>query len=126
MVLLNLSLTDPKIIEKIDESDPSILCSVCRTKISERKFLVPIKDGTPYHTFTNPHGFSFNILTVMYAEMVEIVSEEYSEFSWFPGYSWAIIACSACKEHLGWIFRSPDREPGTFYGLIRDKLFYSE
>jgi cereblon len=126
MVLLNLSLTDPATIEKIKESDPSFLCAICKTKISEKKYLVSINDGTPYHSFTNPHGFSFNILTVIYCEMIELVSAEYSEHTWFPDYSWAIIACSHCGEHIGWRFSALEKKPHIFYALIRDKLIIME
>lgn len=27
-----------------------------------------------------------------------------SEDSWFPGYSWTIVYCNRCFDHLGWLF----------------------
>jgi hypothetical protein len=43
--------------------------------------------------------------------------------SWFPGYSWSIVACSACDgpKHLGWRFEPITAAAGPgFYALIVD------
>jgi cereblon len=125
MVLLNISLTDPKVIETIDGNDEAFLCAVCKTKISEKKYLTSIQGDSPYRTFTNPHGFEFKILTVLYCEMILDLSGEYNDFTWFSGYAWAIIGCSSCREHIGWRYVSTEKEPHAFYGLIRDKLIIS-
>mmetsp|Transcript_19748 Transcript_19748/g.27723 ORF Transcript_19748/g.27723 Transcript_19748/m.27723 type:complete len:211 (-) Transcript_19748:147-779(-) len=39
--------------------------------------------------------------------------------SWFPGYSWAPVVCTSCKQvtHLGWKFTSKSGRD-SFYGLI--------
>ena len=125
MVLLDLSLTDPKIIAELSEGEEAFLCYVCKSKITEKKFLINVSEGTPFHTFSNPYGFSFRVMTVSYAEMVKITSEPELENTWFPGYSWAIIQCQGCMEHLGWKYTSSDKEPANFYGFIRDKLVLS-
>jgi cereblon len=125
MVLLNMSLTDPKIIETVNGNDDAFLCAVCNTKISEKKYLASISGSSPYHTFKNPHGFEFKILTVVYCEMVSDMSGEFTEYSWFPGYAWTILGCASCGEHLGWKYVASEKDPHTFYGLIRDKLIIS-
>lgn len=125
-VLLDLSLTDPKAIEYITEEDEAFLCFLCKVKITEKKYLVSISGDTPYHTLTNPYGFSYNIMTVSYCEMVRESSGPVTEHSWFKGYAWSILTCAGCSEHLGWRFTSvKDSQPGSFYGLIRDKLILS-
>lgn len=125
MVLLNLSLADPKIIDELSEGEEAFLCYVCKTKITEKKYLVNISGDTPFHIFSNPYGFSFKVMTVSYAEMVKITSEPEIENTWFPGYSWAVLQCQVCMEHLGWKYTSKEKTPATFYGLIRDKLVLS-
>ena len=40
-------------------------------------------------------------------------------FSWFPGYSWQVIVCSTCYNHIGWEFVAVDNDlrPRRFFGL---------
>jgi cereblon len=125
MVLLDLSLTDPKILEKTTEGEEAFLCFLCKTKITEKKFLISISDGTPFHSFTNPYGIAFNVMTVSYCEMVVEASERVLEHTWFPGYDWSILICANCREHLGWKYHSSDQQPSNFYALIRGKLIMS-
>ena len=125
-VLLDLSLTDPKTIEEITEGDEAFLCFLCKVKITEKKYIVTVSGGTPYHTFTNPYGFFYNVMTVSYCEMVRESSDPVLEHSWFPGYAWSILTCIGCSEHLGWRFTSAGKnQPSSFYCLIRDKLILS-
>jgi cereblon len=125
-VLLDLSLTDPKIIEEITEGEEAFLCYLCKTKITEKKYIIKVSGNTPYHSFINPYGFSYNVITVSYCEMVREDSVPVSEHTWFPGYAWRILSCAHCSEHLGWRFISvKEKIPTSFYGLIRDKLISS-
>ncbi|MBN2532058.1 MAG: hypothetical protein JXB88_04155 [Spirochaetales bacterium] len=125
LVVLDLSLTDPKIIEELSEGEEAFLCFLCKVKITEKKYVTSVSGGTPYHTFTNPYGFSYNVMTVSYCEMVREVSEPVLEHTWFPGYAWSILGCQNCSEHLGWRFSSAKQKPQSFYCLIRDKLILS-
>ncbi|MBN1411438.1 MAG: hypothetical protein JW969_11390 [Spirochaetales bacterium] len=124
MVLLDLSLTDPKIITDADENDGKVVCVRCKTSISDKKYMITVTGDSPFHTFTNPHGFSFNIITFGYCENVMEVSEPVGEYSWFPGYLWSILACRECHEHLGWRFSGDVGEVNQFFGLIREKLIF--
>jgi cereblon len=125
-VLLDLSLTDPKIIEDVAGGDEAFLCSLCKVKISEKKYIISVSGDTPYHSFTNPYGFSYNVITLSYCEMVREDSNPVAEYSWFPGYAWTVLSCAGCSEHLGWRFTSiEEKTPASFYGLIRDKLILS-
>ena len=125
MVLLNISLTDPKLIEELSPGKEVFLCAVCKTKITEKQYIISIKDNTPYHAFTNPYGIAYNVMTVSYSEMVLSVTGPTLEHTWFAGYAWEVIVCAECREHLGWKFSSGTQKPGNFYGLIRDKLIVS-
>jgi len=125
MILLDLSLTDPKIIEELSKGKEAFLCYLCKVKITEKKYIISVSGGTPYHTFTNPYGFSYNVMTVSFCEMIRESTGPVLEHTWFPGYTWSILSCASCSEHLGWRFASPDRQPASFYGLIRDKLILS-
>lgn len=74
-------------------------------------------------TFTNPHGFSFEVLTLDGVRNVTAVGPPTAEFSWFPGYAWSIVHCGGCGSHLGWAFDTIDGgEPRTFHGLLRDRI----
>ncbi|MBN1699230.1 MAG: hypothetical protein JW881_17045 [Spirochaetales bacterium] len=125
MVLLDLHLTDPELHQNTIDGDEAFLCLMCKTKITEKKYLITAGGGTPFLAFTNPYGIAFNVMTVSYCEMVMEASERISEHTWFPGYAWTILVCAECREHLGWAYHSSDRNPSHFYALIRDKLILS-
>ena len=40
-------------------------------------------------------------------------------FSWFPGWTWQIAECAACREHMGWIYRCAGEQ---FHGLVLARL----
>jgi hypothetical protein len=42
-----------------------------------------------------------------------------AEWSWFRGYAWQVVLCSACASHLGWRYTGQN---DGFYGLILDRL----
>jgi len=125
LVLLDLSLTDPKVIEELSEGEEAFLCYLCKVKITEKRYIISVSGGTPYHTMTNPFGFSYNVMTVSFCEMVREATEPVIEHTWFPGYAWSILCCANCSEHLGWRYTSAKQQPSSFYGLIRDKLILS-
>ena len=95
-----------------------ICCAKCHAFITQAKNAIAV-EGQHQHRVTNPMGTTFNIGTYSKAEC-KVESETVSEYSWFAGYAWRIIACPECSQHIGWSYekgRSPD-----FYGLIVDKL----
>ena len=47
------------------------------------------------------------------------VGEPSTYWSWFAGYSWQVELCSACREHLGWLFRN---EGHAFHCFVLDRL----
>jgi len=76
-------------------------------------------DGSHEHQCVNPHGLSFHIGCFGWVTGCRVVGAPSAEWSWFPPCRWQIELCGGCREHLGWLFRSADRE---FHGLILDRL----
>lgn len=76
-------------------------------------------DGAHEHTFANPAGFQFRIGCFSRATGCGTVGEPSTYWSWFPGHSWQVEHCTACGEHLGWLFRA---DLQGFHGLILDRL----
>lgn len=109
-----------ELLEK--EESYNYLCRACKTVIAEERFLLGVNGETYEHTFTNPHGYTFNIYTFSECQSIVDASLPSFEYTWFPGYSWIIITCAVCLEHLGWRFESAQHEPSIFFALIKDKL----
>lgn len=45
-----------------------------------------------------------------------------TEYSWFEGYSWTIMNCKDCGDHMGWKFKSHKLEPAKFFGINRKAI----
>ncbi|MGK5095357.1 cereblon family protein [Deltaproteobacteria bacterium TL4] len=107
--------------EQFKHQKRKFLCKICQTVISEEKYLLVTHGETPYHTFRNPLGLVFNIVTLSYCEALCPVSTPTSEETWFSGFTWTIECCVVCREHLGWCFEGTS-EPYRFYGLVYNRL----
>jgi hypothetical protein len=94
-----------------------IRCRLCGEHITDTKQSIN-HNGGHIHYETNPEGYSFRFATYREAPGCIAVGVASFEHSWFNGYSWRIVVCNACGEHLGWLFSGKSR----FYGLIIDKL----
>jgi hypothetical protein len=70
------------------------------------------------HTFFNPAGIVYEIGCFRNAPGCMTYGPPSLEFAWFSGYSWQVVCCRSCQEHLGWIFYADDE----FFGLIINKL----
>jgi hypothetical protein len=53
-------------------------------------------------------------------------NERSSEDSWFDGYTWSIITCNSCYDHLGWRFDAEQNTsvPNHFFGFRRGSLVF--
>ncbi|KAI6214320.1 hypothetical protein M3Y94_00253600 [Aphelenchoides besseyi] len=69
--------------------------------------------------FVNEFGHQHDFFTVLRIQNIKAISNPVSEYSWFEGYTWTIIACKDCNVHVGWKFRSETKRPSTFYGVLR-------
>lgn len=96
----------------------TILCKNCNNLVTYTHQAIQINSQHTY-TFTNPAGIYFQIgcfaTTVGCLETVEPTIE----YTWFPGFEWAVSVCSVCLVHLGWRYYSGMK---SFYGLILERL----
>jgi len=95
-----------------------LVCVRCGHTVTSRAAARAVA-GAHEHTFANPHGFVFRIGCFRRAPGCVTTSQPTREFSWFPAYAWQVAICSACAQHLGWLFRSDD---DAFHALILDRL----
>lgn len=92
-------------------------CAACGLRITTESARFEMS-GAHQHTFVNPHGHVFQIGCFRHAPGCAPHGAASNFFSWFPGYAWRVVVCSACKVHLGWSFGVP----ADFWGLILDRL----
>lgn len=107
-------------VEKSEDRNP-LICAVCGERITSIRERVEM-NGTHAHTFTNPHGLTFDIGCFRSAPGCKPVGEATEAWTWFRGYAWRVAVCGGCGAHLGWGYEPAD--PGTrgFFGLILDRL----
>ncbi len=104
--------------EQDDADDPELRCSLCDQPVTRAAAAID-KAGAHEHTFVNPGGFVHRVRCFVAAHGVAELGAPESAFSWFPGYSWQILVCARCREHIGWLFRCAD---DRFYGLVATRL----
>ena len=105
----------------IVDDERKIFCVYCNNLITKQNYQIK-KNQSHKHTFPNPHGIVFEIGCFKEAPGCTVLKESSNEFSWFSGYSWRIVICSSCLNHLGWLFTS---NSNSFFGLILEKLYYN-
>jgi hypothetical protein len=101
-------------------AEDNIFCRSCGqaiTKASERIQM----SGSHRHTFTNPHGFTFEIGCFRTADGCVCVGPATAEHTWFAGFMWRIAVCASCRIHMGWRFTAAD-PAAAFNGLILNRL----
>lgn len=103
--------------ETDNEQSRALLCRICLLPITTRKQRIE-KEGKHLHTFFNPAGIVYEIGCFRNAPGCRTYGPLSSEFAWFTGYSWQVVCCCSCQEHLGWRFLKDDE----FFGLIVKKL----
>jgi hypothetical protein len=109
----------PTIRAREERRDPrDLLCKTCRSRITHEDHGIEVNGGHE-HTFVNPGGFLHRIGCFAVATHVAQVGRPETAFSWFPGFSWQIVACKTCRTHLGWIYRCAGDH---FTGLLLDEL----
>ena len=105
--------------ERPASDEPKVLaCRCCFEPITTEADRLEV-GGALEHTFMNPHGFCFRIGCFARAQALASEGDWSDEWSWFPPCAWQVQQCARCHQHLGWLFRSPERR---FYGLVLDRL----
>lgn len=97
-------------------------CAACEIPISKEKYLCCVGLDSPFHSFVNPAGFYFDVITFSECHSLIDVPGATFQHTWFPGYAWQIVGCAKCRQHLGWRFESAKKMPRRFYGLIKNRL----
>ncbi len=100
------------------DSSAKLRCSACERVITDAAHAIE-RGGAHAHTFANPHGIVHHLRCFARASGVIATSAPSSEFTWFPGFTWQILACRTCRTFIGWRYRCA---ADTFYGLLRDRL----
>jgi hypothetical protein len=72
----------------------------------------------------NPHGNTFEVVTLRKADFFLLNSSKSLQDTWFPNYKWTIGLCPHCMVHIGWYFESITGQDG-FFAIILDKLLNS-
>ncbi len=107
-------------IQTFEQEQEIIVCAFCNHYIADPSDQIQVNQSFR-HTFANPHGYIFEIGCFSDASGCKSTSISSNDFSWFIGYSWEIVVCSQCSNHLGWFFSS---STDSFYGLILEKLIF--
>jgi hypothetical protein len=105
------------------EKGQAYRCAGCGTIVTYSDAVLRI-NGSTNHSFLNPAGLRCNFTTFSDCQNVSVYDHLYVEHSWFPGYGWRFLFCSACHQHLGWkydVVRSALR-PAEFFGLLFDAV----
>lgn len=95
------------------------VCRHCGNKITQPRHILLVNQ-TYRHSFANPSGIVYEILSFVNAMGCKMIGAPSYEFTWFPGHSWCITLCSGCWVHLGWFFS--DQDGKGFFGLITEKI----
>ncbi len=106
--------------ENSTQDEKIIVCASCNYHITDPSKQIVV-DQSFNHIFANPHGHVFEIGCFSQARGCVSSSISSNEFSWFVGFSWQIVICRYCSNHLGWVFSS---DTNRFFGLILDKLIF--
>ncbi|MEF2145950.1 MAG: cereblon family protein [Desulfovibrionaceae bacterium] len=96
-----------------------LVCRACGRRITRTDARIRV-NGLHHHVFCNPHGIVYELGCFAFAAGCLPSSPAVEDFSWFPGYSWQIVSCAGCADHLGWRYTS--RTGQGFYGLILERL----
>lgn len=132
LALLELSTVERlrsilQIVARAECEDSMIHCKTCTTQVSQssQMFSVGGAEGT-IGAYVNEHGCVHQTITLRKVKEEEVwyTGDPQTKDSWFPGYSWTIMSCGFCGDHLGWKFVKVARtepknlsRPDCFYGL---------
>lgn len=97
---------------------PELVCATCARRITHDDHRIEV-GGAHEHTFVNPGGHVHHLGCFGVATGLAYLGPTETAFSWFPGFTWQLASCGACRTHLGWIFRCAG---DSFHGLLLDQL----
>jgi len=123
----------------------------CRKDVTWVYELDVLELPTWCYSATNAHDHRFDVVRVLPTGLnrsLAVEGKPTAEFSWFPGFAWAMAHCCHCNRHLGWAFypeasqEHRDRDPSepseqnaevpvpaselAFFGLVLTKMRESQ
>jgi len=96
----------------------ALACARCGARITDDEARIEVC-GLHRHTARNPGGYEYVVCCFAAAGNVRVVTNESSEWSWFPGWRWQVEHCEGCDEQLGWRYVQKD---GSFHGFVEERL----
>jgi hypothetical protein len=101
-----------------EQGGARVVCASCGAYVAETSARTEV-NGAHEHAFINPAGLIFRVGCFAEAPGVRAVGEDSEHWTWFAGFAWAAVLCSACHEHLGWCYRNAS---AAFVALILDRV----
>jgi hypothetical protein len=132
------------------KNEDEIKCSICNHSITNSNLLIEqaslnslttkfdfrFNKNILIHTFKNPNGVKFQVITSKKANLT-CEENEFEEYSFFKSFKWRICYCPVCGTHHGWQFSPNDKlcekvknnndktqckEMKKFYGIVTTRL----
>jgi hypothetical protein len=103
------------------EERKSFVCRLCEQEITDGGRMFCMRAASPIQVFPNPFGHMRVIITFKDARNVRVTGDPTGDFTWFANYTWRVVYCATCGNHLGWLFEG-DQDPKSFFALLRDEL----
>merc|ERR1712071_718992 len=138
-IIQNLPLEDGQRLQLLSINNPNqrlraelsilqqcqiLCCRECDHAVARQTDVFSMSKEGPQGAYVNPFGHVHETLTVHKADGIKVITPPSTEFSCFPGYSWAITECAYCRNHMGWLFTATKShlQPEKFWGLCRGSL----
>ncbi len=111
-------------INLLENTRQTIACGQCGVKLCTTDDVVVMSTQGSTGNFVNPQGHVHHLMTTLKCSQSRLVSPPETAHSYFPGYSWTIMACAQCYNMLGWRFDAVDQKltQKWFYALVRDNV----
>ena len=113
------------------ERHATLNCRQCDSELADlRSVFVARGTRSALGTYVNPNDYVHSIVTLREVRNFDALSQPTFDHTWFPHYAWVIVVCSACFEHIGWVYLlDPALQPKEgqlqqFFGLRRDAVRY--
>ena len=111
------NLVDIDIEPKVPGKHKKLICHICQAVITDDTCRINIL-GSNDHYRINPAGITYYFECFREAPGCDVLGTSTEEYTWFSNYKWQLAMCKECREHLGWLFKGPDR----FFALIKGKV----
>jgi len=98
-----------------------LCCAGCLAPVASEQARIEVA-GAHAHRFTNPAGFTYDVVCLREAPGCAVEGTPTTEACWFAGYAWSFAHCAACRFHLGWCYDATAGASARFFALIENRL----